>query len=205
MSFKGFFDISPVGRIGRIGRISAEKDGADGVGQVGRFFPRKRFLYREARVDQTGWANWADWRGVGRVRRSRTSRTVFPPEALSISRGESGSDRLAELGGLGAVGRGRGAIFFRRLLYIAKRCPYKWAASSGGRTGRTGSFFRGLLLHRKAMSVQVGGEFRGRTGPTFRTSRTGSGDGSDWGRGVFQNVKVLFAMIASEIKLVKLD
>ena len=45
---------------------------------------------------------------------------------------------------------------------------------SGGRTGptfRTGqteSFFRGLLLHRKAMSVQVGGGFRGRTGRTGR-------------------------------------
>ncbi len=61
--------------------------------------------------------------------------------------------------------------------YIAKRCPYKWVASSGGRTGRTGS-----------------GDGSDSVGPV------GPGE-----RGVFQNVKVLFAMIASKIKLVKLD
>ena len=32
---------------------------------------------------------------------------------------------------------------------------------SGERTGPRGHFFRELLLHRKAMSVQVGGEVRG--------------------------------------------
>ena len=58
-------------------------------------------------------------------------------------------------------------------------------ASSGGRTGRTGSFFRRLLLHRKAMSLQVGGEFRGEDGSDgvrgrvgqCRTGRTGGARG----------------------------
>ena len=82
---------------------------------------------------------------------------------------------------MGGLGRGKdgaeGPFFPGNSFYIAKRCPYKGAASSGGRTGRTGS-----------------GDGSDSVGPV------GPGE-----RGVFQNVKVLFAMIASKIKLVKLD
>ena len=90
MSFKGFFDISPVGRrlggwgrdrtgqtesdwaddfsrealsisrgesrldrLAELGELARGKDGSDEVGLGGRFFPRKRILYREAREDQT--------------------------------------------------------------------------------------------------------------------------------------------------------
>ena len=64
---------------------------------------------------------------------------------------------------VGRVGPGERGVFQNVNVLFAM-------IGSGGRTGptfrtgQTGSFFRELLLHRKAMSVQVGGGFRGRTG-----------------------------------------
>ena len=143
--------------------------------------------------------------GIGRVRQGRTGRTVFPPEAHSISRGESGSDRLAELGELARgrtesdrVGQSR-TVFPGSAFYIAKR---EWIRPIG-RIGRISAGKDGSDGVRQVTRVlgEDGSDISDESdGVRGRVGRVGPGE-----RRGFQNVNVLFAMIASEIKLVKLD
>ena len=156
-------------------------DGADGFSPGSAFYIARREwirpISRIGRIARIG--------GRGRTGQTESDRAdgFSSGSAFYIARREW----IRPISLIGRIGRSyagkdgaEGPFFSGDSFYIAKRCPYKWAASSGGGTG-----------------------------PTFRTSRTGSGDGSDSvGRGervFFQNVNVLFAMIASEIKLVKLD